>query len=485
MSERFRVMVVDGDERSREKIRRILDSQYDLIILANGESALERLDSHEPDIFLVEAKLPGMSGAEFCKAVKGTIRFSAAPVIFISENLPRPEIMECYKAGATFFIPKPFKNEILLRNIGLQIPEGAIPASKKMDMEQLQKLETLDRDAKDLGEPASDEAEQAEREESERVIPEQKAEERNLENPQGLDEEEKRRAEIKSTELKKEAEEERLEMERVAQSKALQEQIEKLTHPEKAEEEEDLTAGLAESHPPHRVAPKPKFSGPSPMPAHPVAPPPLVLSSSRPQGFSRANKIFWLVVVLLSLAIASFKFVPRWLSKPEQAETPAPPMSVSEWGKILSAEGFKRLSDEAAGEKRIAIYSSDAEALVIRAVIVANAGSDWVGDVRFIARGPAENAALSKETAAPRLLEIIQRFFPRSSHTLADAGRWLSQSLLESAVEVGGADSVKSMSYFLPPQWTLRCTHYMNLAPDNPENPLLMIEIFPEKTPRP
>lgn len=69
----------------------------------SGEKALELIHSQKPDIMLLDILMPGMSGIDVLKTLRG---FSGMPVIAFSAN---PENREpAMQAGADHFIFKPF-----------------------------------------------------------------------------------------------------------------------------------------------------------------------------------------------------------------------------------------------------------------------------------------------------------------------------------------------------------------------------------------
>ncbi|MFP4381804.1 MAG: PleD family two-component system response regulator [Candidatus Sumerlaeia bacterium] len=142
MSEQYRVMVIDGDEASRERIQEALAGEYEVVLEDNAETALEHLDIFEPDIFLIEVDLPGMGGLDLCKILKQNVEFVKAPVIFMAEGLDREAIMECYKSGGCFFIPKPLKEDLLLRNLKMQLAEKGKLREKTLTIEEVREVQS-------------------------------------------------------------------------------------------------------------------------------------------------------------------------------------------------------------------------------------------------------------------------------------------------------------------------------------------------------
>jgi DNA-binding NarL/FixJ family response regulator len=70
---RVRVMCVDDHRLMREGIRRIVDLQPDMTVVAeaaNGAEAVEQFQKHKPDVTLMDLQLPSMNGHEAIKAIR-------------------------------------------------------------------------------------------------------------------------------------------------------------------------------------------------------------------------------------------------------------------------------------------------------------------------------------------------------------------------------------------------------------------------------
>jgi len=68
-----RVMCVDDHRLMREGIRRIVDLQPDMTVVAeasNGAEAVEQFQKHKPDVTLMDLQLPSMNGHEAIKAIR-------------------------------------------------------------------------------------------------------------------------------------------------------------------------------------------------------------------------------------------------------------------------------------------------------------------------------------------------------------------------------------------------------------------------------
>ena len=72
----------------------------------DGETALEKIAEHAPDLILLDLLLPGIDGFEVLKRLKGNERFKHIPVIVISNLGEAKDINSIIKLGASEYIIK-------------------------------------------------------------------------------------------------------------------------------------------------------------------------------------------------------------------------------------------------------------------------------------------------------------------------------------------------------------------------------------------
>jgi CheY-like chemotaxis protein len=77
-------------------------------VVHTGEAALARLTTEPYDLLLLDIALPGISGLEVCRQMKGSPPLRDIPVIFISGQGTPENKAEAQRLGAADFIEKPF-----------------------------------------------------------------------------------------------------------------------------------------------------------------------------------------------------------------------------------------------------------------------------------------------------------------------------------------------------------------------------------------
>ncbi len=127
------ILVVDDIEASRILLEEILHQQgYGVSAAPDVEHARLLLAKSLPDLILLDIKMPGVGGFEFCQQLKQESRTYAIPIIFISALDDSRNILHGFEAGAVDFICKPFnaqevaarvKNHLMVRQLELSLIE--------------------------------------------------------------------------------------------------------------------------------------------------------------------------------------------------------------------------------------------------------------------------------------------------------------------------------------------------------------------------
>ena len=114
------VLVVDDSRIMRSIVKNTfarlkLPSTY--LEAANGDDALKLLLSHPVDLVLLDWNMPGLSGLDFLKTVRGMAQYKSVPIVMVTSEAGRLSIVEAIKAGATAYITKPIDEKIFKEKI--------------------------------------------------------------------------------------------------------------------------------------------------------------------------------------------------------------------------------------------------------------------------------------------------------------------------------------------------------------------------------
>jgi DNA-binding response OmpR family regulator len=109
-----RVLVVEDDEGIREMLRyNLVNAGFSVQEASDGAAGLRTARTSLPDLILLDLMLPGMSGFDFCRALR---KSSQVPVIMITAKDAEVDKIVGLELGADDYITKPFSiREVLAR----------------------------------------------------------------------------------------------------------------------------------------------------------------------------------------------------------------------------------------------------------------------------------------------------------------------------------------------------------------------------------
>jgi DNA-binding response OmpR family regulator len=109
-----RVLVVEDDEGIREMLKyNLVTAGFSVQEASDGAAGLRTARTSRPDLILLDLMLPGMSGFDFCRALRKTSR---VPVIMITAKDAEVDKIVGLELGADDYITKPFSiREVLAR----------------------------------------------------------------------------------------------------------------------------------------------------------------------------------------------------------------------------------------------------------------------------------------------------------------------------------------------------------------------------------
>ncbi|MEJ1098699.1 MULTISPECIES: chemotaxis response regulator CheY [unclassified Pseudoxanthomonas] len=116
----MRILIVDDFSTMRRIIKNLLnDLGYTNTSEAeDGNSALTVLAQAPFDFVVTDWNMPGMTGIELLRAIRADDRFKALPVLMVTAEAKREQIIEAAQAGVNGYIIKPFTAQTLEEKLG-------------------------------------------------------------------------------------------------------------------------------------------------------------------------------------------------------------------------------------------------------------------------------------------------------------------------------------------------------------------------------
>ena len=109
-----RVLVVDDEPQMVGIVAYALETQgFEVIMAYDGPQALEKIDSAQPDLVILDVMLPTLDGFEVCRRVRET---TTTPIMLLTARKEDEDIIQGLELGADDYMTKPFNpREVALR----------------------------------------------------------------------------------------------------------------------------------------------------------------------------------------------------------------------------------------------------------------------------------------------------------------------------------------------------------------------------------
>ena len=110
MDKNMKILIVDDFSTMRRIIKNLLrDLGFNNTHEADdGNTALPMLQGGDFDFLVTDWNMPGMTGIDLLKAVRADEKLSAMPVLMVTAEQKREQIVEAASAGVNGYIVKPF-----------------------------------------------------------------------------------------------------------------------------------------------------------------------------------------------------------------------------------------------------------------------------------------------------------------------------------------------------------------------------------------
>ncbi|WP_036187435.1 EAL domain-containing protein [Marinimicrobium agarilyticum] len=124
MSRGVALVVEDNDFQRKVQARILRDEGFEPHMAANGREALALLRELSPSLLLIDIEMPGMSGLELLRRLRGKPAFVRTPVLVISGVNTKTVVRDSMEAGASSFMVKPYSRETLIERIRRAMQPG-------------------------------------------------------------------------------------------------------------------------------------------------------------------------------------------------------------------------------------------------------------------------------------------------------------------------------------------------------------------------
>jgi len=113
-----KILVAEDEKDIRELVGFTLRfAGFEVLLATNGAEAVEMAEAEQPDLILLDVRMPKMTGYEACRKLKENTQTSKIPVVFLSAKGQDGEIQQGLESGAVDYILKPFAPDELSNQV--------------------------------------------------------------------------------------------------------------------------------------------------------------------------------------------------------------------------------------------------------------------------------------------------------------------------------------------------------------------------------
>jgi len=151
-----KILIVDDDPDIRDVLKLTLsEEKYEILEAADGEEALKIIHENQPDLILLDYKIPKVDGREVCRRIKKDLLLRHLPIIMVTGKGDINDKVGGIDAGADDYVVKPFEPKELLARIRMILrhterdleanPLTRLPGNVSILKELSRRLETKSR----------------------------------------------------------------------------------------------------------------------------------------------------------------------------------------------------------------------------------------------------------------------------------------------------------------------------------------------------
>lgn len=140
MKQSGHVLIIDDEASLRQTMARILNrAGFEVTTVASGQESFAILQDHTFDMVYLDLRIPDMSGLDILKTIRA--QFPELPIILFTAQPDLHSAVEALRRGATDYLMKPLKPEVVIERTQLVIGEQNKKKRKRAIVQQMEELQ--------------------------------------------------------------------------------------------------------------------------------------------------------------------------------------------------------------------------------------------------------------------------------------------------------------------------------------------------------
>lgn len=114
----IKILIVDDSNVIRHALKTFFEEhRFDVITCDDGMEGIQKSIEHKPDLIFLDLMMPNVDGVKMLQILKMIDSLKNIPVIIISGNTNRSNVLAVIESGADRIISKPLKKEVIVKNM--------------------------------------------------------------------------------------------------------------------------------------------------------------------------------------------------------------------------------------------------------------------------------------------------------------------------------------------------------------------------------
>ena len=113
----LRIVMVDDEPDFLTIARTWLEPKFEWVSFTDGADLLSHLAAHEPDLLILDVRLPGLDGFKLCRRIRGDQRFKSLPILFLTASHSDLDFFRNLEVGGTSYLTKPVSRRELVARV--------------------------------------------------------------------------------------------------------------------------------------------------------------------------------------------------------------------------------------------------------------------------------------------------------------------------------------------------------------------------------
>jgi len=129
---KIKILVVDDSDLIRFSLKNFFsDYNFEVITCTDGLEGIQKAQEHKPSVIFLDLMMPNLDGVKMLQVIKMIDELRRIPVIVISGNTNRTNVLASIEAGADRVMSKPLQKEIIIKNISELLGSDFLQRARK------------------------------------------------------------------------------------------------------------------------------------------------------------------------------------------------------------------------------------------------------------------------------------------------------------------------------------------------------------------